>query len=437
MTMTKPATKPPPALWRIEGGAPRLSFHEGQAKAWDSKARFTFICAGTQSGKTSWGPWWLAREIARCGASDYLAVTASYDLFKLKMLPELRNVFEHTLRNGRYWSGDRIIELRDPDTGRFWAKHADDTMWGRIILRSAEAGGGLESTTAKAAWLDECGQDAFTVETWEAVLRRLSLHEGRVLGSTTPYNMGWVKTEIYDRWVAGDRSYRVIQFPSYFNPLFNRREYERAKATMPDWRFQMFYNGQFSRPAGMIYDCWNEDTDLVNDFIPPSHWPRYVGLDFGANNTALLWVAEHPETHCFYVYRESLEGGKSTGEHAAAALKLARLENVVQWLGGSPSETQQRMDWGEVGVPVLQPYISDVEGGISRVYGLFRERRLKVFKSCTGLRDEIGSYRRKLDKAGQPTPDIQDKRKYHRLDALRYVASGLGRSTVQFAPTIW
>ena len=101
------------------------------------------------------------------------------------MLPEMRTVYERVLGIGRWWAGDKVIELRDPKRG-FLAKRSDDPMWGRIILRSASAGSGLESATAKAAWLDECGQDNFVLEDWNAVQARLSLHEGRCLGTTTP-----------------------------------------------------------------------------------------------------------------------------------------------------------------------------------------------------------------------------------------------------------
>ena len=422
-----------PNLYRVEQGALRLALHQGQAKAWASPARFTFILAGTQGGKTSFGPWWLWREIQRCGGGDYLAVTSSYDLFKLKFLPELRTVFERVLRIGRFWSGDRIIELRDPKTGEFWAERADDPMWGRIVLRSAAAGGGLESTTAKAALLDECGQDEFTVETWEAVLRRLSLAQGRVLGATTPYNVGWLKTEVYDRWQGGDPAYRVVQFPSFWNPLFPREEFLRAQATMPSWRFRMFYRGQFTKPAGLIYDCFNEKLQAIPDFPIPPHWPRYVGIDFGGANTALVWVAHDLERNRFIVYRESLDGGKSTPDHVRDALQVSARENVLGWYGGAPGETQQRADWDAAGIGVGLPAIPDVEAGIERVYGLLKTRRLFVFESCRGVRDELGSYRRKLDDSGQPTNEIVDKRRYHRLDALRYVAPALtGEAEVEW-----
>jgi hypothetical protein len=100
----------------------------------------------------------------------------------------------------------------------------------------------------------------------------------------------------------------------------------------------------------------------------------------------------------------------------------AGLVNVTV-IGGAPSETQQRMDWRQAGLNVQEPTIADVEGGIDRVTRLLKEDRLRVFRDCRGLIDELGRYSRKMDAEGNPTDEIQDKRHYHRLDALRYAAT--------------
>ena len=182
-------------LYEIDGETLRLNFHDGQLEAWDSLARIVAIdrqLAGWQNVVRSVvaEPRNRAHRRRRPHRRDR---TASYDLFKLKMLPEIRNVFEHILRIGRYWSGDKVLEIRDPVTGKFLASRADDPMWGRIVLRSAEAKGGLESSTARSAWLDEAG--LFALDAFQAVRRRLTLYRGRILISTTPYDLGWLKTD--------------------------------------------------------------------------------------------------------------------------------------------------------------------------------------------------------------------------------------------------
>jgi len=426
-----PATKSnknKPSLWHIDPDTNTLVYdlHYGQAKAWLSERRFVFCIAGTQSGKTSFGPLWLHREIARAGPGDYLAVTSTFSLLKLKMLPEFLNFFEHTMGLGTWHAADRYFEINPVvaaarfDNTEFLRKKT------RVIFGSAHNPEMLESATANAAWLDEVGQDEFRIESWEAVQRRLSLNEGRVFGGTTPYNIGWLKHEVFDRYRDGDTTFDVIQFSSIDNPVFPRAEFERARTVLPRWKFDMFYRGYFSRPAGLIYedfvDAYREEGGhIVHPFSIPPEWPRYIGLDFGGVNTALVWIAKDPLAQVFYIYGESLEGNLTTNEHALRARAKALGTNVVTWAGGSKSETQQRADWRAAGVPVQEPRITDVEAGLDRVTALLKQHCLYVFDTCRGLLDEFGTYSRELDELNQPTERIKDKEKYHRLDGLRYI----------------
>jgi hypothetical protein len=387
------------------------------------------MLAGTQGGKTSFGPWWLWERIKEGGAGDYLAVTASFDLFKLKMLPEMRTVFERILGVGRWWAGDKVIELRDMETGHFWAKTSTEPMWGRIILRSAQAEGGLESATAKAAWLDECGQNKFRLGQWEAVLRRLSLHQGRVLGTTTLYNRGWIKTQVYDRWKEGDPNFEIVQFASYINPAFPKEEYERAKRTMPVWKLRMFYRGEFDKPAGLIYDCFDEDLHVIEPFRIPHNWPRVVGIDpIGAVTAAvfLAWDEASQRLHWYDEYYGPY--GSTTAEHAAKVVSKVQITGggpVVAYVGGAKAERQARLDWQAAGVPVVEPPISDVESGIDRLYGLLKDYQLVIHRNCKHSLAEFGSYSRVLDDNDQPTDKIEDKSDYHCLDAGRYAIAWL------------
>lgn len=395
-----------------------------------STRRFVTVLAGTQGGKTSLEPWWLEREIRYCGAGDYLAVTATFDLFGMKFLPLMLECFEHVLGWGRYWASKRVLELSDPLTGQFLAKRADDDMWARILLRSADSSTGLESSSAKAALLDEAGLDTYTLGTWQAIQRRLSLSQGRVFLGTTLYNPAtWIKRELYTPWTAGDPTIDVIQFDSALNPAFPKEEQMRMRGKMPTHTYNMFYRGRFDTPAGLIYDAFT-DAMICPPFAIPDTWPRYLGLDFGGVNTAAVYLAEDPAGppggRVVYAYREYLAGGRTASEHAAAL--RAGEPRTPDCVGGSRSEGQWRREFAAGGLGVQPPPISDVDLGITRVYGLIKRNRLRVFSSCTGTIGQLQSYARVVDASGEPTPEIADKATYHYLDALRYVCAWYDRA---------
>lgn len=373
---------------------------------------------------TSFGPFWLWREIQRNGPGDYLAVTSTFPLLRLKMLPEFLKVFHNTLHLGKWWAADRVYELANPETGEM-AGRATDPMWGRVIFGSAKNADSLESATAKAAWLDEVGQNQFRVDAWEAILRRLSLNRGRVLGTTTLYNWGWMKQQIYDPWKRGeDTEIEIAQFKSIENPSFPRDEYYRAKRTMPRWKFKMFYEGEYDKPAGMIYDAFDFNTQVIPAFNIPYGWPLYVGIDFGGVHMAGIFTAQNPETKAFYHFHEYLDGGKSISQHAEAFKRIVG-DRPFSWIGGAAPEDQWRTEFREAGIPVLPPPIKDVEVGIQRVYGYHRRNQIFVFSTLSRYLDQKGSYARKLNDMNQPTDQIEDKNAYHLMDAERVLFAHL------------
>ncbi len=384
------------------------NFHSGQEQAWDGAKRFTLVLAGTQSGKTALGPLWLHREISRRGPGDYMVVTPTYPLLNLKALTEFKAHFQRRLGLGEYSSTARTFTYHDGSV--------------RVLFGYASDPDSLEAATAKAVWLDECGQKKFRLGSWEAIQRRLSIHQGRALLTTTPYDLGWLKQRLHDPWEAAGRDHPeidVIGFSSLANPAFPRDEYERARRELPRWRFDLFYRGVFTRPAGLIYDCFLPDKHTCPRFAIRNDWPRFLGLDFGGVNTAGVFFAEDPGNGRLYAYREYHAGGRTAAQHTAELLKGEPGLPVAA--GGAKSEGQWRDEFAAAGLPVHEPDVADVEVGINRVYGAIAAGKLFVFNDLVGLLDELGSYSREVDDAGEPTEKIEAKEQYHRLDAVRYI----------------
>ena len=443
-----------------------VPFHHAQDLVFDSSRRTTAFIAGSQVGKTSFTPWWLWREIQEKGRGDYLAVTSSFDLFKAKFLPVMLLVFERILKVGRLWAGDKIIELADPQTGKFWAERGTDPMWGRIILRSAQSLGGLESATALAAVLDEAGQPEFPIEAYRAIRRRLTLNRGRMLFTTTLYDLGWVVSEIIlpakkngetkvitvgeaeiEFTDSEATDVRLVQADSIANPVFPRQEYDEAKIYLPPDQFAMQFRGRVERPRHMIYNCFDEERHLCPRFEIPTEWPRYLGLDFGGANLAGIFIAVDPKSGIAYLYREYHTGNKSAEDHVND-LMFGEPGRPVCY-GGAKAEGQWRTEFRQGGLPIREPKIADVWLGINVIYGALKEgypdkdgiptgvTMVQIFDDLEKTQTQLNSYRRKTDEQGNPIPEeIVAKNAYHLLDAWRYVAPAIHKVRTAMIATI-
>lgn len=391
--------------------------HIGQAQAWVSAKRYIAMLAGGQGGKTVFGVQWLRREIELRGPGDYLVITATYPLLKLKLLPEFLKVFDDILKLGEFNKEDKTFYFNDRKT--------------RVIFCTATNPEGLESATAKAAWLDEAGQDQFKREAWEAVQRRLAINKGRALFSTTVYNLGWLKQEIYDRWVAGDPDIEVVQFDSTTNPAFPLDEYERQKELLPAWKFDMFYRGRFTVPAGIVYDCFKPEECVVRPFpIDKDKFLIYVGHDFGSANPAALFYAQDTSTGLFYLWHEYAPGrGKSVAEHVEYFKNITEGMTVVRRAGGSHQEEEVRQAYSAHGWPIMESRVKTVEEQIQRVYSMHRLNKIMVFSDMKGYLDEKMRYSYMLGDDYNVMNDIKDRQFFHFMDAERYILSSLGYET--------
>lgn len=423
---------PPPVIEITPEGKLRYNLHEGQQRAFWSEKRFVLVLAGLQSGKTTIGPIWLLDEMRRCGPGDYLAGSPTFTLLELRALPEFKRLFVDLLGAGTYQASPvRVFTLSERGEVLLWGKKQDVPT--RVLFGHAQDPESLESATFKAAWLDEAGQKKFRFASWVAIQGRLAVHQGRCLFTTTAYVLGWLKSEIHDPWVAAKRDHpdiEVVSFESTMNPAFPRAEFERMRAILPAWMFDMRYRGRFTRPAGMIYDCWSDDENIVAPFEIPESWPRFLGLDFGGVNTAGLFVAreldaEGRPTGRHIGYREYHAGGRTARQHAAHL--VAGEPKRPTAVGGSKSEGQWRQEFSAGGLGVHPPDQADVEVGILRVYGAIKTREFVVFSTLTGFIEQVRTYTRPLDERGEPMEGIEDKEIFHLLDCARYILGWLRR----------
>ena len=253
---------------------------------------------------------------------------------------------------------------------------------------------------------------------FETAQRRASFKRGQVLITTTPYNRGWLKTDIYDRWKAGDQDYFISQFSSLANPTYPKEALERNRRSMSAARFRMMHEGGFERPEGMIYEQW-DDSMIVEPFPIPHQWTRSAAIDFGFNHpTAAVWLATDPDG-VYYLYQEYRKRGDLLANHhrAIAAYSANGQGPAPERWYADPSAKQSIAEMRRLGLPLVAAD-NDVLAGIDTLSTLMTTSRFKVFRTCKNWLDEVESYvwdtkgDFRLDKPMKVDDDLMDATRY-------------------------
>lgn len=183
---------------------------------------------------------------------------------------------------------------------------------------------------------------------------------------------------------------------------------------------------------GQIWDEFSESRDFIDPFEIPKEWDKIVILDHGVTNpTAVLWIAIDFDGNLF-AYDEHYEAGKIVSYHSEQ-IKKRDNSRVVDWLGDPAcnAKVNQRNgqfysifdEYAECGIK-FRPADNNVISGLNRVNEYFKAGKLKIFKNCVNLKDEIDNYRWKRLNATQSKdknePEQPVKKKDHLCDCLRY-----------------
>lgn len=414
-----------------------------QRPIWNSDARILAAIAGTFGGKSHMGAYWLIREAHRYPGEDFIVCGPTYGNLKKAAIPKLLSLFdtfglptyydEHA-RVG-YRTGDR--EYRLPGGGI-------------IYFVSADRPGSMQGAHIRGAWMDETVNTSY--EVYETLRQRVAGLQGRILITTTPYDMGWLYQEVYQRWKAGDPDIFVHQWRSIDNPKFSKEQFEKERASMHKWRFRMLYEGEFERPEGLVYDCFR-DQHWVDPFPIPDEWDTVLGIDWGFTDPmVILWEARAPSNKRFLydeLYRTGWQG-RVTGEdedivedidpRGAYVFPLEMLEAAVKrckdrnikpkavYCGQDEPgyiEAAKKL-FADIGCYNVYGAKNAVVPGIERCYGLVRRGDLFVFNSLHNFRDEQGKYQWKIDnKTWQPLRRAEPIDSHnHAMDAWRYLEAG-------------
>ena len=379
-----------------------IDLHPKQAEAFTFDTQYCAAISGIQGGKTYLGCIWAAKNIAE-KPGDGLIAAPTYKILQHATMPKFFELFPEYRKYYKEQKG--VLEFPDKN----------------IYVRSMDNPLGVEGMTLDWVWGDEAGQ--YSLLAWTVLRSRTSIRRGRILFTTTPYNMGWLYQDFFLPWQKGeDEDLSVVTWASVDNPYFPPDFFEKEKKRLSKEEFRRRYMGEFTRMEGLVYDV-HEWHKMEAKEIPAE--AVIGGIDWGYTNPAALQILKWYDGR-FYIVDEWYMEGKTTPEIIAAAKNFQTKYKVNIWYADSanPEKIAEANDNTGLYVIGYEKTKDSLTFGISTIQQLLREKRLYVFKSCVNTLSEFEAYHYPETVEGKDQSEDPVAKDNHLMDAMRYGIMG-------------
>lgn len=382
--------------------------HKYQKLVLDSKKKVIAYVGGLQSGKTVAGVMWLLEGILAHPTDDFAVGAPSYKVLGQGPLAKFFSMI-NVKDWGRYNKQEGILYLK---TG------------GKVYFRSLDDPDLFESMTLRRCWLDEA--DKMKHRAYINSIGRVSAHQGQVLMTTTPYQLGWLYREIYKPFKEKKKGFidyiDVIECRSIDNPYFPKESFEQAKMLLSTAEFERRYMGQFRRMTGLVYeDILDSDGEFKNGVVfdkEPEICYTIGGIDWGYADPTAIYVIGVTEDKHLYVLDEVYKTGLTINEIVTICQEL-RFRHKISMFYADPSQPSSIEELNRKGVPTEKGN-REIPYGISVLRSFIRLDRFHLSRNnVPNLSDELTKYHYEEDK----TSDIPADELNHACDAVRYIVS--------------
>ncbi|MBQ9994701.1 MAG: phage terminase large subunit, partial [Clostridia bacterium] len=239
-----------------------------------------------------------------------------------------------------------------------------------------------------------------------AIVRGANSFPKRMYLTCNPGGVGhaWVKRLFIDReYKPSERAqdYVFIKATVYDNHVLleNDPDYVHMLENLPEDLRQAWLYGSWDVFAGQYFTEWSESIHVIAPFDIPSHWRRYVSLDYGLDMLAAYCIAIDERGRA-YVYRETYESGLIISDAAQAIKRMTGSDTIYQYFA-PPDMWNKRQEtgksvaeiFGEHGIYLTKAQNDRVAGWLDmhewlKVYSDEQDismAGLRVMRGCTNL----------------------------------------------------
>ena len=383
------------------------------------------LACGIQFGKTKVGSVWmkLKNHTFTDPTDNFLIVAPTYKILTQSTLPPYLQIMKDF---GIFSKADMTLKVHGGGT---------------VYMRSAtDPDSVVGITNIRAIWGDEAG--LFSLYFSENLAARAAFRAAQTLYTTSPYTLNWLYKDIIRPKMRDPKArpdVTLIQAASWENPYFPREVIDRNRLTMDSRRFNALFGGQWERPAGMVYDCYDEDENQVEPFQLPAGTRFVGGIDWGFNHPFVFKVRAITPEGRHYGVSEFYQ----TGLTIADAVKVVKQRCLVYGVGPVYCDPAQPAHIEELCRHKIQaiPAENDIRLGIDRHYELLKTRRLKFFRGMNPhTLDEIESYHYPEPDELDPDDNAKDhlpvKQHDDAMDCDRYITVMTFSAHQRHAPSV-
>lgn len=120
--------------------------------------------------------------------------------------------------------------------------------------------------------------------------------------------------------------------------------YKAGLMMLPEKTRRALLEGDWEQFDGQFFTEWRKQVHVVPPQVPPAHWRRWVGFDWGyAAPWVALWFAQDPDTRRVFVYRE-LSGTRMNDSEIARSILEASSGEYVSAMYCDPSIWSKKND---------------------------------------------------------------------------------------------
>ena len=378
-----------------------MKLHPTQLTIAKDKTRFKVINCGRRWGKTT-----LAVEIIKLKALSkprricYIAPTyqQSRDIAWEMLKKELQPIIKDT--------NESRLELK-VETQKGEISH--------ISLRGWEAIETLRGQAFDLIVIDEVASMRNFWIGWQEVLRpTLTDRQGSVIFISTPKGFNHFYT-LYNKQDL-DLDYKSFHFTSYDNPYNKKEEIDKAKTEVADNQFAQEYLADFRKVEGLVYNLQDECRIESLDKKTKTE-KRIMGVDWGFRNPAAIWVGYLKDK--VWITVDVWKMTERTTAEIIQVINNKLKEHMITAVYPDPAEPDRIEECRRAGVPVYEA-CKDIEGGVSYIQDLIKQKRFKVCNNCPDFLEEIDTYQYPEMKDGKMPREAPEKNNDHLMDAMRY-----------------